>query len=142
MSKEQVDEILDRLRRHGGRVTTPRRVVIDAMLGSDDHHLVAADIVAQVRRQHPDFYESTVYRTLDRLVELQIVDRIQIGQGPAVFHLSHRAHQHLVCDDCGAVSEADPDLLDEVAEVLDDDQGFLVNPTTTTLHGLCADCRA
>ena len=103
MSKEQVDEILDRLRRHGGRVTTPRRVVIDAMLGADDHHLVAADIVATVRRQHPDFYESTVYRTLDRLVELQIVDRIQIGQGPAVFHLSHRAHQHLVCDECGAV---------------------------------------
>jgi Fur family ferric uptake transcriptional regulator len=142
MSKDEVDEILERLRRHGGRVTTPRRVILDAMLTADDHHLVAADIVATVRQQHPDFYESTVYRTLDRLVELQIVDRIQLGQGPAVFHLSHRPHQHLVCDQCGAVSEADPDLLDEVAEVLEGDQGFLVNPTTTTLHGLCAACRA
>ena len=46
MSQEQVDEILDRLRRHGGRVTTPRRVILDAMVTADDHHLVAADIVA------------------------------------------------------------------------------------------------
>jgi Fe2+ or Zn2+ uptake regulation protein len=47
-----------------------------------------------------------------------------------------------VCDECGAVTEVDPGLLDDVAEVLHGDQGFLVNATTTTLHGLCADCRA
>lgn len=142
MDQQLVDEIFDRLRRHGGRVTTPRRVIIDAMLSADDHHLLASDIVDRVRQQHPDFYESTVYRTLDRLVELEIVDRIQIGQGPAVFHLlSHRPHQHLVCDDCGAVSEADPGILDEVTETLIEAEGFLVNPTTTTLHGRCADCR-
>ncbi|HEX8805270.1 MAG TPA: Fur family transcriptional regulator [Acidimicrobiales bacterium] len=132
--------ILERLRHDGGRVTATRRLVIDAMLGSHDHHLTAADVVEAVRRDEPDFHPSTVYRTLDRLTELGVVDRIQIGPGPAVYHLSHRPHRHLVCDGCGAVREAPPDVLDAVATRLATETGFALNPGATPLHGLCEAC--
>jgi Fur family transcriptional regulator, ferric uptake regulator len=137
---DALDDILERLRRDGGRVTTSRRAVIDAMLTNPSHHMTAADVVDAVRGDHPDFHESTVYRTLDRLTELGVITRIQIAPGPAVFHLSVGGHHHLVCDRCGAVTEASPDLLDAVADRLRRDHGFLLDPGATSLHGLCATC--
>jgi Fur family ferric uptake transcriptional regulator len=134
------DDILDRIRDEGGRVTVTRRLVVDAMLASPDHHLTANDVVDAVRSRHPDFHRSTVYRTLDRLADLGVVDRMQIGTGPAVYHLSVRPHRHLVCDRCGAVHEAPPDLLDDVVDRVAATTGFVVDPATTALHGLCRTC--
>jgi Fur family transcriptional regulator, ferric uptake regulator len=142
VSDARADDILDRLRDEGGRVTATRRVVIDAMLASPSHHLTAADVVEAVRRSEPGFHPSTVYRTLDRLTELGVVDRIQIGAGPAVHHLTHRPHHHLVCEACGAVQEAPDDLLDAVAARVARDHGFALNPATSALQGLCAACVA
>jgi Fe2+ or Zn2+ uptake regulation protein len=136
------DDILDRLRRDGGRVTASRRAVIDAMVASRSHHMTAADVVDAVRADHPDFHESTVYRTLDRLTDLRVITRIQIGPGPAVFHLPVVAHHHLVCDRCGTVEEAPADVLDAVAVRVRREHGFILDPRASALHGLCASCRA
>jgi Fe2+ or Zn2+ uptake regulation protein len=137
---DTLDDILDRLRRDGGRVTASRRAVIDAMLSSASHHMTAPDVVDAVRAGHPDFHESTVYRTLERLAELGVIARIQIGPGPAVFHLSVAQHHHLVCDRCGSVAEARAGLLDPVAARLRSEHGFVLDPGATPLHGLCAAC--
>ena len=134
------DHILERIRDEGGRVTVTRRLVVDAMLASSDHHLTANDVVDAVRSRHPDFHRSTVYRTLDRLSDLGVVDRMQMGTGPAVYHLSVRPHRHLVCDRCGAVQEAPPDVLDDVVDRVATATGFVVDPASTPLHGLCAAC--
>jgi Fur family transcriptional regulator, ferric uptake regulator len=123
---DTLDDILDRLRRDGGRVTASRRAVIDAMLTSTSHHMTAADVVDAVRADHPDFHESTVYRTLERLADLGVIARIQIGPGPAVFHLS--------------VAEAPAGLLGAVAARVRRDHGFVLDPGATPLHGLCASC--
>jgi Fur family ferric uptake transcriptional regulator len=133
-------DILERIRDEGGRVTASRRVIVEAMLEGASHHLTANDIVDAVRSRDPEFHRSTVYRTLDRLTELGVVDRMQIGAGPAVYHLSPRPHHHLVCDRCGAVQEAPADVLDAVASRLAGDRGFVLNPAATPLHGLCASC--
>ena len=71
-----------------------------------------------------------------------VIDRIQIGAGPAVFHLSVAEHHHLVCDSCGAVEEAPPDLLEAVAARLRSEHGFALDARATPLHGLCVACRA
>jgi Fur family ferric uptake transcriptional regulator len=137
---DSLDDILDRLRRDGGRVTASRRAVIDAMLASSSHHMTAADVVDAVRTDNPDFHESTVYRTLERLADLGVIARIQIGPGPAVFHLSVAQHHHLVCDRCGSVAEAPSSLLGVVGVRLRREHGFVLDPAATPLHGLCAAC--
>ncbi len=143
MSEDGASAILARLRDQGGRVTRPRRIVVDAMLAAPEHHLTGPDVVAAVRRAHPDFYESTVYRTLDRLVELGVVERLHLGPGPAVFHLvdpGGHTHHHLVCDGCGAVVEVDGRLLDRVAARVLADHGFVLRAEASTLAGRCASC--
>jgi Fur family ferric uptake transcriptional regulator len=142
MGRELTDDILERLRDGGGRVTATRRSVVEAIVDSPTHHLTATDVVEAVRRDEGDFHPSTVYRTLDRLTELGVVDRIQIGPGPAVYHLAERPHHHLVCERCGAVQEAPADALDAVAADLRTRAGFVLNAAATPLHGLCAACAA
>jgi Fe2+ or Zn2+ uptake regulation protein len=136
------EDIVERLRRSGGRMTRPRRLVIDALARGPGHHLTAADIITAVRADDPEFYESTVYRTLDVLVELGIVERVQLGPGGAVFHLPHQPHHHLVCQRCGDVIEIPATLLDELAAQIRDEHGFRLRPSASTLVGSCATCEA
>ena len=137
------DRILDRIRDGGGRLTTTRRLIVEAML-SGDHHLTAADIIETVRRADPHFHESTVYRTLERLTELGVIQPVQLTPGATVFHLVERAHRHnhLVCDACGAVIEAEAGVLDELADEIERDYGFTLQTAAATLHGRCSRCRA
>lgn len=128
------------LRGQGGRVTGPRRRVIEAMLASPSHHLTAAEVVTAVRVKDPDFYESTVYRTLDRLVELAVIERVQLGPGATIFRLPHRPHHHLMCEQCGEVTKVPADLLDELAKRVHAEHRFFLPSSASSLVGSCGRC--
>lgn len=140
MTDAQVAQILDRFRAAGGRVTDARRQVVEALVAADGHHITAPQVLDAVRRQDPAFHESTVYRTLDRLAELGVVTVIEVAGGPAVYHLPTRAHHHLVCDRCGRVVGASPDLLRTVADRLRAEYGFELRAEAVTLPGRCVGC--
>lgn len=143
MRDPNAERILERLREDGGRVTSSRRLIVEAMLAGGDHHLTAADIVEIVRRDDPAFHESTVYRTLERLTELGVVRPVQLAPGATVFHLVENAphHNHLICDGCGRVIEAGADLLDGLAGDIARDYRFALQTEAASLHGRCDACR-
>lgn len=132
---------LERLRRDGGRITTARRAVVRTLYAGDDHHVTAEDVAAAVQADHPDVHLSTVYRTLEALEGLDVVARVDLGAGPAVFHLVDHIHHHLVCERCGTVTEATADVVDALAQVLDQRFGFAAAPHRLTITGLCRGCR-
>lgn len=138
---ERVAATLELLRGAGGRITTARRAVVTTLHAGDDHHVTAEDVAAAVQAEHPDVHLSTVYRTLEALEELDVVARVDLGSGPAVFHLVDHAHHHLVCTRCGRVEEAAADVVEPLAEVLDARYGFAATPHRLTVTGLCRDCR-
>ncbi|CAN5700762.1 Fur family transcriptional regulator [soil metagenome] len=140
MPDARATEILDRLRDGGGRITHARKLVVEVLVGGSSHHVTAPEVVDSVRAVDPDFHESTVYRTLDRLAELGVVTRIEVAGAAAVYHLPERAHHHLVCEGCGAILGADPELLSAVAARLLAEQGFVLRSEAVTLPGRCADC--
>jgi len=139
-AEARASEIVDRLRRGGGRVTRSRRAVIDALVRGPGHHMTAAEIIASIRADDPEFYESTVYRTLDRLLALGVIERVQLGAGGAVFHLPRVPHHHLVCQHCGEVFEIPAALLDELAAQIHAEHGFRLRPSASTLVGSCQRC--
>lgn len=144
MDEGRFTEITALLRDSGGRVTAARRAVVRAVLDADHHHVTAAAVTAAVREKDPEFQESSVYRTLDRLVELGVLDHVHVGHGAAVYHLADEAHRHhhLVCDRCGTVIEVSPTLLDGVARRVARDHGFALDAGHFALSGICASCRA
>ena len=139
MSVSRVDEVLEGMRAAGARITASRRSVVDALLSGPGHHVTAGDLLDHLRRDDPEFHESTVYRTLDLLVELSVITRIE-ADGVAVYHLAHRAHHHVVCDRCGRVFSVDPEVLAPVADQLRDDYDFVLRSDAVTLPGRCVDC--
>ena len=139
--REQAEPILGLLRARGGRVTTCRRAILETFLGMGGH-ITAEALTAQVQANQPDVHESTVYRFLDELERLGVVDHVHLGHGPAVYHLASDAHHHLVCDHCGTVTEVPEALFAELRRQLHDDYGFALQPRHFAVTGRCKECAA
>jgi Fur family ferric uptake transcriptional regulator len=135
--------LADRLRARGLRLTPQRERVLAAV--AELEHATPESIGARLRDQAgpdgtaPD--TSTVYRTLELLERLGLVWHTHLGKGAPVYHAAEHPHLHVVCSSCGAISSADPALLDTAAERLATDLGFTVDVGHVALTGTCAACR-
>ena len=130
------ESMLDQLRQRGQRVTTARRLVISTLLDARGH-VTAEDLAVNIQEQHPEIHLSTVYRTLDSLEKLGIVEHTHVGHGPAVYHVGI-THQHLVCEECGAVIDVPTQLLEGVGDSLRREYGFELHIGHFALLGRCA----
>lgn len=135
----QVEEAIATLRSAGQRITRARRAVLDAIAEADEH-LTAEGIRAAVARRDPDLHMATIYRTLDRLRELGIVEHTHLQHGPAVFHLAVEAHDHLVCDACGVVIDVPRSTFAPLHRQLLKQHGFRVGSLHFAVNGTCAAC--
>ena len=138
----RADDVLAMLRARGGRVTTARRAVVEALVAGGGEHVTADDIAATVQARHPEVHRSTVYRTLDALEDLGVLTHVHLGHGPSSYHLAAAPHHHAVCESCGAVLELPGDVLDDVAAWLEEHHGFALAAQHFALAGTCASCRA
>ncbi len=137
--RDQAEPILGLLRAGGGRVTTCRRAILEAFLGIGGH-VTAEALTARVQAGQPDVHESTVYRFLDELERLGVVDHVHLGHGPAVYHLASDTHHHLVCDGCGTVVEVPEELFGELRGRLQTEFGFSLQPRHFAVTGRCSAC--
>jgi Fe2+ or Zn2+ uptake regulation protein len=136
----RVAAVLDALRAGGGRTTTGRRAIVTALLTGPDHHVTAEELAATVQADHPDVHLSTVYRTLDALEHAGIVQRVVLGPGGAVYHLTDHAHHHLVCESCGAVLEVPAGVVGRLAGDVRVTYGFELSTSHLSLSGRCREC--
>jgi Fur family transcriptional regulator, ferric uptake regulator len=139
MVRAQAEPVLALLRAQGGRVTTCRRAILETFLGMGGH-VTAETLTARVQAGQPDVHESTVYRFLDELERLGVVDHVHLGHGPAVYHLATDTHHHLVCDRCGAVVEVPEEVFAGLRSRLQADFGFLLRPRHFAVTGRCGGC--
>lgn len=140
-AKPDVDEILGRLAADGGRRTASRQAIVEAVLASGSH-LTADEIARRVQKRFPSVNISTVYRTLDALEELGVVDHVHLGHGRAIYHLADDEHQHLVCEQCERVEELPASKLRGFLGMLDREFGFDVDRGHFAIVGLCKSCRS
>ena len=139
METARLERILDMFRDRGGRVTTPRRAIITALLEAGGH-VTADELTDTVQAAHPDVHTSTIYRCLTSLEELGVVDHVHLGHGRAVYHLADETHQHLVCESCGTVVEVPATVFASLAKGLQKQFGFLVQPRHFAVSGRCQSC--
>jgi Fur family transcriptional regulator, ferric uptake regulator len=134
-----VDEVIDRVRALGGRATVARRLIL-TLLFSDPKHHTAEEIAAAVQAQAPEVHLSTIYRNLEELERIGVVEHVHLGHGPATYHVAPSTHGHLVCQECGVVTEIDDDSFGPFAESIRDNHGFFVDLHHFALLGRCARC--
>ena len=140
MTEEQATRLLADLRARGVRITSARRAVLTALVATDGH-VTAEDIETAVQRASPEVHLSTVYRTLESLEALDIVDHVHLGHGRAVYHLAENRHHHLVCESCNTVVHLPRDVYDDLALEIEQRYRFALRQHHFALIGLCEDCR-
>jgi Fur family ferric uptake transcriptional regulator len=135
------------LREKGLKVTTQRLAVLSALSQKADSHLTAEEIYELVKVSNPDIGLATVYRTIQLLLELKIIDRIHLDDGYVRYELGHvfddedsHHHHHLICVKCGRVRSFQGDLLDEFEQKIEGETGFQIQDHDVKLYGYCADC--
>lgn len=134
-------EVGARLRARGERMTGPRRAVLTA-LAVHGGHLRAEDVVEAVAAIDATVHRASVYRTLEALSAVGVVQHLHVGHGGTAYHLAGGPGQHLhaQCRVCGAVQDLPGDLLDEVAAVLARRHRFTLDAGHVALSGTCATC--
>jgi Fur family ferric uptake transcriptional regulator len=127
------------LRERGYRLTPQRQLVLEAVC--DLQHATPEDICAAVRRTAAGVNITTVYRTLELLEELGLITHTHLGHGAPTYHVvDGDAHVHLVCRDCGEVSEVPPELVAGVVRALAEERGFVVDVGHFSIFGRCREC--
>jgi Fe2+ or Zn2+ uptake regulation protein len=134
------NEVLDALASSGRRRTSARQVIVEAVLSAKGH-VTADELAADVHRRFPSINISTVYRTLEALEEIDVIDHVHLGHGRAVYHLADEEHQHLVCESCERVIELPSSKLRPFLRSIERDHGFEVDRRHFAIVGLCAKCR-
>lgn len=136
------------LREKGLKVTNQRLAVLTVLSQRTDSHLTAEEIYDLVKIGNPDIGLATVYRTIQVLLELKIIDRIYLGDGCVRYELGHvyegvdsHHHHHLICMKCGRVMSFQGDLLEEFEKRMEDKTGFQIQDHDVKLYGYCTDCQ-
>jgi Fe2+ or Zn2+ uptake regulation protein len=135
----KAERIIDELRGRGERITPARRAVIDE-LASAEGHLTADDLVDRVHATVPSAHRATIYRTMDTLERLGVVEHTHLGHGRAIYHLAEDAHPHLVCERCGAVVQLASNALAGIEEEVRQRHGFVLLAHHFALVGRCQAC--
>ncbi len=131
------------LRDRGRRLTVQRAAIWDVLTSEPELHLAAETVAERVRERLPQVNPSTVYRTLDVLVEEGLVSRTDLGADRAYFEPTHEhRHHHLVCEHCGAVAHVHDEVFADLEARLHGYSGFRLGDRELTLFGACASCAA
>lgn len=142
METTEMDQICSRLEDHGYRLTPQRMRIVEAVLAEEDKHLSADDIYTILRENHPEIGIATVYRTLEILRELGIVNQLTFEEGVSRYEYSAREHHHhLVCLKCGKVIEFSNDELERLEQKLARKYDFQIVGHHLKLYGYCSLCQ-
>lgn len=142
--KTKCEEFYAKLKDNGYKLTTQRKVVLNAMLDHQEEHLTVEEIYQFVRETNPEIGLATVYRNIQLLSDMRIVEKLNLDDGFTRYELSnedevHR-HHHLICEDCGSVIEVKEDLMGSIEQSFKETYGFTVNDHQAKFFGICADC--
>lgn len=135
-------DLQEKLNQQGLRFTEPRRIVL-AVLEESQVPLSPQTIHERTVENQADIGLVTVYRTLDLLLEFDLVRRVH-GPGDCQgYVLASPGHHHtLVCKTCGrAVEFSGTGDLDALLESIEEQTGFLIKDHLLQLNGLCPDCQ-
>ena len=141
---EQLDKINMKLTEKGYKLTSQREATVRVLLEHEEDHLSAEEIFMFVKERFPEIGLATVYRTLELLTALHIVEKMNFGDGVARYDLRKDHHQHmhhhLICSECGAVEEIMDDWLLELEKRAEREYGFKVTDHRLDFTGIYHTC--
>ena len=143
--KTILEEIKEKLKEEGFKLTHQRRSIVEILLNSDGKHMSSEEIYDLVKINCPEIGLATVYRTLQVLDKLGYTNKLNLDDGCVRYELNldkdAHNHHHLICKSCGKIIEVQEDLLDNLEQVINEKYGFVVQNHDVKFNGYCEDCK-
>lgn len=132
--------LLAALGRSDYRMTEPRRAVAQ-LIADRSGHFSAADLVDEARQRRLAIGRATIFRTLEVLTDLDLVERIDLPSGEHAYVACEPSHHHhVVCSGCGRSQDIDDAGLRAVVRDVARRTGFRIDDHRLELFGRCAEC--
>jgi Fe2+ or Zn2+ uptake regulation protein len=136
----EVSPLLAAMDRAGYRLTKPRRAVAQLVVDQDGH-FSAADLVAQARARRLGIGRATIFRTLDVMSEVGMVERIDLPNGEHAYVGCEPAHHHHVICGCARTTKVEDCGMSVVAREVARRTGYRIDEHRLELFGLCPACQ-
>lgn len=134
--------VLELLREHGHRITPQRTDVVKYILNTGSHPS-ADDIHKMIKKRYPMVSLATVYKTLDLLKSLYIIQELGFADKSTRYETNDKSHINMVCINCGRISDVEEvQGLSDLETQARDKSSYYVLSRRFELHGYCPNCKS
>jgi len=139
-----LEEFKALLKKNGEKFTIQREIILETLYNSDEH-LTPEGLHQLIQKEHPDLKTgiATIYRTLSRLEESDIVTSLSFGAQGKKYELGAKNHHdHMICTQCGEITEFVDEEIEKRQESIAKEFGFQIKDHSMQIYGLCKNCTA
>lgn len=126
--------------RSKGYKATPQRIAICRIALNSRTHPSAQQVYEEVKKTHPTVSLATVYKTLEVLRELDLLQEINFPKGQARFDSYMNPHINLVCLKCGSITDIDDKAIKEIIRKVTASTKFKPTGQRIDVYGICQKC--
>lgn len=138
-----LEEFKALLKKNGEKFTIQREVILETLYNSDEH-LTPEALHQLIQKQHPELKTgiATIYRTLSRLEESEIVTSLSFGAQGKKYELGAKDHHdHMICTECGNIAEFVDEAIEERQHKIANELGFKMQDHSMQIYGICKNCQ-
>ena len=131
------------LKANGLKFTIQREVILE-MLYNSDEHLTPEGLHHLIQQKHPELNTgiATVYRTLSLLEESDMVTSLSFGAQGKKYELGAKDHHdHVICTECGAITEFVDEEIERRQQQITEALGFVMQEHSMQIYGICKSCQ-
>ena len=141
-----MEDLRRKLQERQHKMTPQRQTVLQIFLDQPGEHLSAEDVHGMLRDKREEIGLATVYRSLELLSDLGILQKMEFGDGCSRYEVnaldpSTHHHHHLICTKCGKVIEFGDDLLEDLEQDIARKSGFMITDHQVKFFGCCKECQ-
>ncbi len=135
-----MQEVTMMLREKGFKVT-PQRLAVYDVLCNTKAHPTADMIYSELQPTYPTMSLATVYKTLDILSKVGLVQVLNVGEESFRYDANTKSHPHICCVSCGRIDDVCKTDTSDLVEQVENDTGYAVSGKQLYFYGLCPICR-
>lgn len=140
-----MEEIRQKFLEKQYKLTPQRQIILETFVAHQDEHLSAEDVHMIVRQHSTEIGLATVYRTLELFSELEVLQKMDFGDGRSRYEINEKStphhHHHLICLTCGKVKEFEDDLLETLETTISRKSNFMIVDHQVKFYGYCQECK-
>lgn len=138
---QDLDPLIIKALRGKGYKATPQRIAIGQFVLNNHTHPTAQKIYIEVKKVYPTVSLATVYKTVQILKEVGLIQELNLEKDQARFDPNMKPHAHLICLQCKSINDCTDSMISEIVDRMSNEANFSAREWNFDIFGICSNCR-